>query len=187
MGSNPTRKNIYLFDFPYSHRGDSCVIRHLILIGGINLSTTANVSSEFEYFNIMDVDPSAKPIEKGVYKLRLTKVESTVIVPAKGKNAGQETTVVKGAFTVIDDDRYSGRKLWNDFWLSNTFAQKQLRKLADATGITQDAGEALAGWLGRLTEFQPEFKVFVEVESYTDREGKVGEKNVINFFQASPV
>lgn len=135
----------------------------------------------------MDVDPSAKALDQGVRALRLVKIDGALIEVKSGKNAGKETFKIDASFTVINDDNYAGRRLWHSFWLSNPYNQKELRKLADSTGVVQEAGEPLAAWLAKLTEFQPEFKTFVGVEEYDKGDGSKGQKNVINFFQATPI
>ena len=119
----------------------------------------------FSYFNVMDVDPTFRPIDQGVYTVQLAKISGKVKVPATGKMAGQETLMINATFIVTDDPTFSGRRLFQTFWIHNPFDQKILRKIADRTGVTQRPGESLEDWFIQLTQIQPKFKVKVDVVS----------------------
>jgi hypothetical protein len=123
------------------------------------------MSDTFQYFNVMDVDPTFKPIEPGAYTLQLAKIGAQVKTPQSGKMAGQETLMINATFIVVDDPTYSGRRLFNTFWIHNPFDQKILRKIADRTGVTQAPGESLTDWLAKLTQIQPRIKAPVTVQT----------------------
>lgn len=134
--------------------------------------------ADYQYFNIMDVDPSFTPLEDGVYELRINKLVGESYVPKSGKREGEATIRIKGDFAVVNHNKFSGRRLFHTFWLHSGFDQKALRRIADRTGIGQDPSETFEAWLGKLTQSQPTFKVKVEVVpdmDYTTKTPKVDE------------
>jgi hypothetical protein len=118
--------------------------------------------SEFDYFQLSEVDPTFKPLEVGPRTLQLLKLEPKIIEPKKGKHQGEKVLVLNGSFLVINDETYSGRRLYNTFWLTNSFDQKSLRRLSDGVGIPQEPGEGIKDWAVRMSQSQPTFKVFVD-------------------------
>lgn len=92
---------------------------------------------------------------------------------------------------MVDNDTYSGRRLWHTFYLSNGFDQKALRKVADATAVTQAPGETFEQWCSAVTSSQPEIKVKINIQPDIDRAtgqpkvdeatGKEVKRNVIDF------
>ena len=152
--------------------------------------------ADFQYFNIMDVDPNFADIEEGVYELRINKLEGGVYTPQSGKSAGVETYRVKGDFVIVNHPTFAGRRLWNTFWLSNKFDQISLRKLADRTGVVQNPGEALEAWLQTMSTIQPTFKAKInsvdDVDWTTHQPkvdeitGKVQKKAVVNWREIFP-
>jgi len=142
---------------------------------------------EFEHINIMEIDPTFKPINEGFYTLQVNKLTPKTITPSKGKNQGKAVLVLNGSFTVVGDDAFSGRKIWKSFWASNPVDLKDLRRLADATGVTQDAGQTLSEYAQTFETLNPpaEFKVFLATQAdYRDPTQMVNE---IKFNQAQPV
>jgi hypothetical protein len=76
--------------------------------------------------------------------------------------------------------------LWKTFWTSNPVDLKDLRRLADATGVVQEAGETISDWGTKFESLNPpaELKVFVGQEKeYNNPESTV---NVLKFNQAQP-
>lgn len=119
--------------------------------------------SNFEHFNLKDVDPTFKPVDPKVYSFRVNRFEYKIIVPGKGARAGQETPLVNVGLTIINDDTYSGRRLQDAFWVLNPFDQKKLRKLADAVGLMQEPDEPFEEYCKRFSSQNPpvEFKTYV--------------------------
>lgn len=142
---------------------------------------------EFEHINIMEIDPTFKPIDEAFYNLQVNKLTPKVITPKAGKNANKAVLVLNGSFTVVGDENFSGRKLWKSFWASNPVDLKDLRRMADATGVTQSPDQTLSEYAGVFATLNPpaEFRVFVGQEKdYRDPEQTV---NIIKFAQAQPV
>ncbi len=142
---------------------------------------------EFEHINIMDIDPTFKPVDEGFYTLQVNKLTPKTITPSKGKNQGKAVLVLNGSFTIVNSDSFSGRKIWKSFWASNQVDLKDLRRLADATGVTQDPGQSLSEYAQTFETLNPpaEFKIFLGTEAdYRDPTQQV---NVMKFNQAQPV
>ena len=143
--------------------------------------------AEFDHINLSEIDPTFKPIDVGYYTLQVNALTPKVITPKAGKNAGKSVLALNGSFTVVGDPNFAGRKLWKFFWTSNPVDVKDLRKLQDVTGVTQEAGETLSDWAARFADLNPpaEFKVFVGQEpDYRDPSVQV---SVIKMNQAQPV
>jgi hypothetical protein len=142
---------------------------------------------EYQYFNLQDVDPTFRPIDQGVYTLQLAKIAGQVKVPKSGKMAGQETLMINGTFIVTGDPTFSGRRLFNTFWIHNPYDQKALRKISDRTGVIQNPGESLEDYFARLTQIQPSFKAKVDVVKEPDQTGEVVDVNKIDFRSVAAV
>ena len=141
---------------------------------------------EFEHIIIMQIDPTFKPIDEGFYTLQVNKLTPKTGVAKSGKNSGKPYMFLNGSFTVVNDENFSGRKLWKSFWASNPVDLKDLRRLADATGVVQEAGQTLSEYAAVYETLNPpaQFKVFVGTENdYRDANATV---NVIKFAQAQP-
>jgi hypothetical protein len=149
------------------------------------------VADNFEYFNLNDIDPTFHAIETGIYGFRVNKMEYKTVVPKSGKNQGVEVPLIQGNFTVINHDQFSGRRLRHTFWLTNTFDQKSLRRLMDATGILQEPGEPLSAYVERFSAAEPpaEFKTYVvKVTKEEDPlTGKPGEDNEMKWNNVQPI
>lgn len=144
------------------------------------------LTSEFSHINIMEIDPTFKPVEEGFYTLQVNSLKSQTVKPQSGKNAGKEVLVLKGSYTIVGDDRYSGRKFWKTFWTTSTYDLKDLRRQADATGVTQEAGQPLEEYAAVFETLVPpaEMKIFVGVEK--DFRNPDQDVNVLKFTQAQP-
>jgi hypothetical protein len=142
-----------------------------------------HATTEFSHINIMDIDPSFKPVETGVCQFRVNKITPKYVTPGSGKNSGKEVLVGNGDFTIINSDKYSGRRVFQSFWASNSFNLRELRKLADVTGVTQEPGESLEDYLRRYEAVQPEFESFLDVYEKPQPDGSTSPENVIRFNQ----
>ena len=151
--------------------------------------------ADFEYFNIMEVDPNFTPVEEGIYKVRINKM--TKKSKTYPDDPSRDTLVwVNGDFVITDHEKFSGRRLFPTFWLSNSFDLKALRKVADRTGVVQTPGQSFEDWLDSLTTQQPEIKVKIDIVPVIDRvtkqpkvdeySGKPLMENKINFREVFP-
>jgi hypothetical protein len=142
--------------------------------------------TNYEHINIMEIDPTMKPFSEGFYTLQITKLTPKLVTPKKGQNAGKEVLVLNGSFTVVNDENFSGRKLWRSFWASNIVDLKDVRRIADATGVTQAEGQTLSEYALTFEQLNPpaEFKAPITVEKAWGSDDDV---NVIKFNGAQPV
>ena len=129
---------------------------------------------DFENLNLNDIDPTFKPVEDGLYTLKLL---SLVWKEFPGKKDPTQTFVsINGKFGVANHPTHSGRKLYHNFFLSNSYELKALRRIMDATGVAQNPGETLKDWAARISVEAPSFKVAVKQQQavdFTTKEGKV--------------
>lgn len=144
----------------------------------------------FEHINLNQVDDSQKPIDAGVYTFEVNSLKPKTIKVKKETSPlfGQELDLVEGSYTIVDDEKYSGRKLWRTFWMNKKYDLIFLKKQAAATGITQGVDEDFAEYTGQFALLNPpaRFQAPLDVKKpYNDPEG--AEINEMNFFQAKPV
>jgi hypothetical protein len=135
-------------------------------------SVAENETLSFEYVNLNDVDPSFQPLDAEVYDLRITKAE---LKPYKDRKTDEEKKRIAFTFVVTDHPKFSGRKLWESFF-PNNFAFGTLRRIMDATGITQTG--SLEDWLTELSTVQPTIRVKVDIEEDVYRDGTPNPKTV---------
>jgi hypothetical protein len=152
-----------------------------------NGNVALEAPAEFDHINIMDIDPTFKPIDPGFYTLQVNKITPKVTEPKSGKNVGKSLLMLNGSFTVVNHENFAGRKLWKTFWTNNPVDLKDLRRLADATGVTQSPDQTLSEYVKTFEELAPpaEFNIFIGVEAdYRDPNTMV---NSLKFNQAQPV
>lgn len=145
--------------------------------------------SDFNYINIMDIDPTFQPVAKGPRTLEVTKLTPKTYIGKPGsKYEGQEQMLINGSFTVVDDAEFNGRRIFQTLFASSAYDLKGLRRLADATGVTQETGETFSDWLSSFEQLNPpaRFKAFVDVVDKPDREGNIVPTNVISFSNVKP-
>lgn len=131
---------------------------------------------DFENLNLNDVDPTFKPIDEGPYILKLMSLLWKESKGTKETNKDVVYVSINGKFAVDNHPKFSGRKLYHNFFLGNSFEQKALRRIADATGVSQNPGETLKDWAARISTTNPSFKVAVKVQQaidFTTKEGRV--------------
>lgn len=146
---------------------------------------------DFENLNLNDIDPTFKPVEEGPYVLKLLGLAWKESTGKKETNQGTVYVSLNGKFGITNHPKHSGRKLYHNFFLSNSYELKALRRIMDATGVAQNPGETLKGWAERISVESPMFKVPVkqqQAKDFTTKEGRVdpasGEpvmENVIDF------
>lgn len=141
---------------------------------------------EFDHINIMEIDPTIKPIDQGFYTLQVNKLTPKTVTPAKGKNQGKACLILSGSFTLVNDANFAGRKFWKTFWTTNPVDLKDLRRLADATGVTQTPDQTLSDYANGFEVLDPpaELKIFIAEEADYRTQEPV---NVLKFNQAQPV
>lgn len=145
------------------------------------------MTEQYDYINLNDIDSSSKPIEPGVYTLEINKLDPVIRKPASGEFAGQEILVLKGSYTIVDDEKYSGRKFWEDFWTNRSVPLVFLKKQMLATGVGQEPDQSLSDWARQFEVLNPPAKVQVPIELVENFKDKEGPKvNKLNFFQAKP-
>jgi len=145
---------------------------------------------DFNHINLNDIDDSRKPIDDNVYTLEINKIDTVYKEVKKPDSAyfGQTLQYLKGSFTVVEDPKYSGRKLWSDFCTAFKVPLIFLKKISAATGVQQADGETLSDWSGQFALLNPPARFQVRVKQVPDRRDPDGPPvNEIEFFTARPV
>jgi hypothetical protein len=126
--------------------------------------TTNNDFAGFEYLDLNTIDPT-NSLPAGFYNLKVLGAQMLPHVNGpNSKEPGKNTTKIQFKFTVLDGDK-AGRVITSTIFES-IMAGVSLRKLMDATGVAQGAGEAFASWLDRVIDVAPDFRVMIK---QTDR------------------
>ena len=118
------------------------------------------------HVDLKAVDPNYTAIPADVYTLKVLKLASAKT------NAGKP--YVAGTFAVEKHDKFSGRRIFYNFWNladNGTRDAKDLRKLSDVTGIPQQG--AFSQWLDAMTQEQPSFKAPVVDKIKQEKTGEV--------------
>lgn len=150
---------------------------------------------EFDRVRLEDVDPNFSLIDEGVYTLQLSSVAAnTYERKSEGVPTGEKGVRYNLTFTVVDDEKFSGRRVRESFFPSDFFL-KCVRRVADATGYPQD-GDSIAGYLESMAgESDPpvlfkapigkrERKSYGEVE--LDSNGNPVEENFVKLIAVMP-
>lgn len=109
--------------------------------------------------NLNEIDPTFKPVDPGMYQLKVIKLTPKTSTNGKAFLSGQ--------FAIQNDAKFSGRRVFVSFFLSNGFAQKELRRLMDATGIIQTG--SLKDWAEQISSEQPTFKAAVTIKQKQEK------------------
>ena len=142
-----------------------------------------------DHINLNDVDDTRKPIEEGVYTLEVNKIDAkyVTIKNPSSPSVGQSPLVLKGSYTIVDDAKYSGRKIWEDFWTNQKFALVNLKKQQNATGVMQAEGEGLSDYAAQFATLSPPARFQVLIQCQPDKRDPSGEPvNRISWFSAKP-
>ena len=143
---------------------------------------------QFEHINLNNVDDSFHAVDAGVYTLEVNKLEPKYVKITKADSpyAGQEVLVLKGSYTIVDDEKFSGRKLWQDFWTPYPIAQKFLKKQMQVTGVIQGPDESLVDYAKQFALLNPPARFVVPITQKPDRRDPETMVNEIAFFNAKP-
>ncbi len=144
---------------------------------------------EYEHINLNEVDDTIKAVDPGVYTLEVNKLEPKYvkITKAGSEYEGQEVLVLKGSYTIVDDEKYSGRKIWQDFFTPFKGAKIGLKRQMLATGVLQADGESLVDYAAQFASLNPPARFQAPVTKEPDRRNPDVSSNTIQFFQAKPV
>jgi hypothetical protein len=150
----------------------------------------------FDYLDLKTVDPNYTPIEEDVYTLKVLKLTGAMTT---GNNGKEKKPYVKGTFAVTNHNKHSARRLFHNFWNiteNSSRDAKDLRKLADATGVPQEG--SFSRWMESISQIQPVFKAPVQLKAKTTfnkdtntresviENGEVVNENVIDFRNTQP-
>ena len=141
--------------------------------------------SDFEYINLNEVDPTIKPIPDGNYTLRIVKAE---VKNGVGKTSQKPYRRFEVAAQVVNNATYGGRQIYDGLFVNNAASKEArfLRKIMDATGVTQEEGQPLEDWFTSLATAKPEFNAIVKTRTYVRGNGDPGESNCIDFNSVQP-
>lgn len=147
--------------------------------------TTAN-DFDFDHIRLSDVDDSREPIPENVYTLEINKLDPTTrTIGAEGHPLkGQTVPVLQGSFTIVEDEKYSSRKVWGDLWMSSKDGLVGAKKIQAATGVQQAEGQSVSDWGAQFATLNPPARIQVLVKNL----GKDAAKpNRLNFYTVKPV
>jgi len=147
------------------------------------------VAEMFSHINLSEVDDTIKAVDEGVYTFEINKLEPKYVKITKpgSEYEGQEVLVLKGSYTIVDDEKYSGRKIWQDFFTPFKGAQIGLKRQMNATGVVQAAGEDLIQYAQQFATLNPPARFQAPLKKVADRRDPTGPaKNEIDLFQAKP-
>lgn len=122
-------------------------------------------------------------LDSEFYNLRITKAEfKTYLIKAGSAavrngtaNVGDEATYINLAFTVVDHQKFTGRKHWEPIFPSD-FSLKCLKRVEEATGVQQTG--SMEDWLSQLTAIGPTVKLKVDKVPDVMRDGTPNPKTV---------
>lgn len=138
-----------------------------------------NAPFDFRHMDLKDVDPNFTKLDgPQVYSLRISSAafaEYTAKTTNKNQTVGDQVTYIKLALTVVDDPKFTGRKLWEPIFPGD-FSAKILKRIEEATGVEQTGD--MEGWLAQLSSIQPVIKVQVDLVPDTQRDGSPNPRTV---------
>lgn len=148
-----------------------------------------SVALLFDHVNLNEVDPSAKPVPVGDYTFEIVGAGIKEYKVKSGDNAGQTAQRIALDVVIVNSDTMSGRRMFPSFFPDSSatnqaegFAAKQMRLLANATGIAQDG--TFEQWLTDLVENKGRFGAPV-VDKLTKEKTPTGDTQ-INFWKTTP-
>lgn len=125
-----------------------------------------------------------------MYTLEVNKLDPvyTTIKNPTSEYFGKSVLVMKGSFTIVDDEKYSGRKLWQDFYSIYNVPLIFLKKIMQSTGVLQEGDQSLQDWGAQFANLNPPARFQVGVKKVADRRDPDGPPvNEISFFTSKPV
>lgn len=136
---------------------------------------------DFRYVDLKDIDPNFTLLDPEFYNLRITKAElqgyevkAGSAAALRGEPVGTQKAFVKIAFTVVDHQKFTGRKIWESLFPSD-FSFKCLKRIEEATGVPFTDME---GWLVELTNTAPVVKLKVDKVQDVMRDGTPNQKTM---------
>jgi hypothetical protein len=153
------------------------------------------LTEDFLHIHLSEIDPNNSTLPTGVYTAQLTRAAYKEFEYKTGPKAGTNGAAASLGFVIINDPDNSGRKLSDFLNLAYDFNLKSLRRLSDAAGVPQNAGEPLDEFLARLQAEQVTVKLFVTEEDdkdWTTKQVKVDvygnpvKTNKINWREVQP-
>lgn len=141
----------------------------------------------FEHVNLNEVDDSIKPVEEREYTLEINRMNPSRVKIKKADSpyVGQEVLVLKAKFTIVDDERYSGRPLFDDFWTTSPLTPKFLKRIKSVTGVEQD-GDSLEDFGAKFATLDPPARFKVTIAQTKDFKNPEALINQIKYFTAKP-
>jgi hypothetical protein len=142
---------------------------------------------DFEHINLNEVDDSRQTVEPNVYTFEINKLEPVYreVKNPSSPYAGQKVLVIRGSYTIADDEKFSGRKIWQDFWTPFKVPQIFLKRQMQATGITQADGETLGDWANQFSLLSPPARFQAPLKLEKDNRDPEGPSvNRIDFYNA---
>lgn len=121
-------------------------------------ATGAATEYVFDHINLAEIDDSRAKIEENVYTYEINALKYYVglVKSVESKNFNKPYRALKGSFTIVDDPKYSGRKVWQDFYPDRNKANLVfLKKLSQATGVLQGESEELEDWASQFATLNP--------------------------------
>lgn len=141
---------------------------------------------DFDHIRLSDVDESREALPQDYYTLEINKLDPTTRTINKDGSPlkGQTVPVLQGSFTVVDNDKYAGRKLWSDLWMCFKAGQVGAKKIASVTGVAQTDNQSVSDWGAQFSTLNPPARVQVMVDRIVGDDGIP--QNRINFFTVKP-
>lgn len=147
------------------------------------MSTATEQVVSFEHVNLNQVDPSSNTITPGDYNLMVADAGIKTFTYSKGKNAGSEGSRTEFKFVITDSESFSGKTIYQSLFAGNG-TLKQLRRIADATGISQEG--TFEEWLVALKDGRAKFNAPVQIVDGTDKEGNARKEPKVNLWEIAP-
>ena len=144
----------------------------------------------FDHVDLKSVDPNFTPVPLGEYVLQVVKGDVKEFTykkdnPKSGTKAGDMGTYISLSFAITDDEHFSGRRIFATLF-PGEMALKNLRRLMDATGVTQGNGEPITEWIGRLPQANAMLRATVETVDEKTQDGGTAPKNAISWKTVAP-
>ncbi len=141
-------------------------------------------ANTFDHVNLAEIDPSQQSIPEGNYTFEIAQAAVKTFEYKNGKNKGTEGQRIAMTTIIVNDEKFSGRRLFPSLFFSEAVL-KQLRLLMDATGV-QQGDSTFDQWLVDLVEQKATFTAPVTMKEGKDAQGNARMEPQINFWKLSP-
>ena len=144
--------------------------------------------STFEHVNLNEVDPASAPFVSAAYTLQLMDVEKKAYVSGPDtKNPGVAGEYIQLVFAIAESPDFSGRRIYETMFPGNG-TNKRLRRMADASGFSQDDGQSVFEFLVSMKDQQARFVAPIsEVERLNKKTNVTKKALAVNLWECSPV